>query len=248
MAGDPVHATSKVRDSSRGRTADLVVSILFALFIATPLGAMAARKRAPTTLVAENRNASPKPACPRDWRSAIGFPSAFEAWWNDVFGARETLLHADAFLQWFVMESSPAGLFFRGRNDWLFYTGDDSRAFSIAVAGPAALLVSKIHKIAERLAEGRAARLDDKDALDVLRLLQAIETARLASSLSVCAHDLMSREVTLEALASLRTLFADQRAAGTAMAVRAAGALADADAIAESCAILASDLLKAVGV
>src|SRR5581483_10505451 len=41
----------------------------------------------------------------------------------------------------------------------------DPRRMAVAVAGPAALLVAKLHKIAER--QGRPDRLDDKDALDV---------------------------------------------------------------------------------
>ena len=58
----------------------------------------------------------------------------------------------------------------------------DTRSFSVAAAGPAALIVSKIHKIRERLAERAKRRLDDKDALDVLRLLRAAPTEALAAT------------------------------------------------------------------
>jgi hypothetical protein len=123
----------------------------------------------------------------------------------------------------------------------------DTRSFSIAVAGPAALIVSKVHKIDERLNERQLTRLDDKDALDVLRLLQAVSTPRLAQALQSLMRDTIAGEVTLEAVASLRTHFGDVRAAGPRMAARAAGLLADADAIAQSCAILTTDLLQAFG-
>ena len=53
----------------------------------------------------------------------------------------------------------------------------DPRTATIWVAGPAALLVAKIHKIAERV--GVQDRVRDKDALDVLRLLRAVETQDL---------------------------------------------------------------------
>jgi len=43
--------------------------------------------------------------------------------------------------------------------------GSDQRVVTVDVAGPAALLVSKLHKIAER--EGQLERSDDKDAHDV---------------------------------------------------------------------------------
>src|SRR5262249_26125615 len=44
----------------------------------------------------------------------------------------------------------------------------DTRSFDVAVAGPTALLIAKLHKIAERVAERERRRLDDKDALDIL--------------------------------------------------------------------------------
>jgi hypothetical protein len=123
----------------------------------------------------------------------------------------------------------------------------DTRSFSIAVAGPAALIVSKVYKIDERLRERRLTRLDDKDALDVLRLLQAVSTSTLAQSFGTLVSDSIARDVTREALISLRSLFGDARSVGSSMAVRAAGPLAAGAAIAQSCAILTTDLLEAVG-
>jgi hypothetical protein len=60
----------------------------------------------------------------------------------------------------------------------------DVRSFDVAVAGPAALLVAKLHKIAERASERERRRLDDKDAFDALRLLQATDTFALAVTLA----------------------------------------------------------------
>jgi hypothetical protein len=57
---------------------------------------------------------------------------------------------------------------------------DDPR-FEIKVAGPAALLVAKLHKIAERVDEPD--RAVDKDALDVLRVLRAVPIETLAGGL-----------------------------------------------------------------
>ena len=59
----------------------------------------------------------------------------------------------------------------------------DGRRHEILVAGPAALLVSKTHKIAER--EGQRSRESDKDALDVLRLLRAMPADALAQDLQL---------------------------------------------------------------
>jgi Nucleotidyltransferase len=63
----------------------------------------------------------------------------------------------------------------------------DSRVFEVRVAGPAALLVAKTIKIGDRLddaSRGDLKRIVDKDALDVLRLLQARSTAELRAGLA----------------------------------------------------------------
>ena len=122
----------------------------------------------------------------------------------------------------------------------------DKRSFSIAVAGPAALIVSKLHKIQERLAEREQRRLDAKDALDVLRLLRAIPTPDLEKTFAKLLKTDLSNEVTREALTALKDLFGSPRGVGSQMAVRAAGPLAAADEIAGSCAVLATDLLAAI--
>jgi hypothetical protein len=49
------------------------------------------------------------------------------------------------------------------------YKEADTRSIAVRVAGPAALLVAKVHKISERVG---TARQKDKAALDVLRLLR----------------------------------------------------------------------------
>jgi hypothetical protein len=122
----------------------------------------------------------------------------------------------------------------------------DRRSFTVAAAGPAALIVSKMHKIRERLEERAQRRLDDKDALDVLRLLQATATAPLAATFVQLLRADVSKTVTDEALKALKELFTNARAVGAQMAVRSAGALAAPDEIAGSCAALASDLLAAI--
>ena len=66
----------------------------------------------------------------------------------------------------------------------------------MAVAGPAALLIAKLHKIAERVSERKRRRLDDKDALGILRLLQATDTDSLAATLVQLLQSDVAREVT----------------------------------------------------
>lgn len=119
----------------------------------------------------------------------------------------------------------------------------DERSVVMLVAGPAALLVAKIHKIAERV--GATDRISDKDALDVLRLLQATDTAALAAKLVQLADHEVSAEVTTEAISQLKPLFGRPEAPGVSMAIRAARPNAEPEVISSSFTVLSSDLLVA---
>ena len=119
------------------------------------------------------------------------------------------------------------------------------RSVVMLVAGPAALLVAKVHKIADRV--GAADRVRDKDALDVLRLLRATETAALAAGLARLADDELSAAVTAEAVSQLAPLFGNPQAPGVGMAARAARLSADAVEVSASFTALVSDLLAAIG-
>ena len=120
----------------------------------------------------------------------------------------------------------------------------DGRVHMIRVAGPAALLVAKLHKIAERAED--VDRLQDKDALDVLRLLQTVPTSTLATDLRRLGTVDSCAAVVAEAIVDFERLFGSSHALGTEMAVRACGELADAETIRRSCTVLARELLDAV--
>ncbi len=117
----------------------------------------------------------------------------------------------------------------------------DTRRFRVAVAGPAALLVAKLHKIHERIDAQK--RASDKDALDVLRLLRAVPMETFAGALDRLRNDPLSAEVTEQAISHLRELFSSPGAPGSAMAARAASPLDPEDEIRASCAFLSQDLL-----
>ncbi len=120
----------------------------------------------------------------------------------------------------------------------------DKRRFQVASAGPAALLVAKLLKIADRA--DTPSRQEDKDALDILRLLRETPTETVASRLQRLLQVELSRDVTEEAIRLLAELFATPDAKGSLMAARAATPLEDPETIAASCAALASDLLQAL--
>ena len=118
----------------------------------------------------------------------------------------------------------------------------DQRTFEIKVAGPAALLVSKIVKIAERREQPH--RLKPKDGLDVLRLLRAIDTAPLASSLARVAEDELSSTVVAGAVEDLRGLAAGPEELLPRLAAEAEMGFSDPDEIKMSVVVLVEDLLQ----
>ena len=123
---------------------------------------------------------------------------------------------------------------------------DDTRTFEARVAGPAALLIAKVHKIHER--REQPDRLNDKDAHDVYRLLVATtDMAALGSSFQRLLFDPVSKKATKQALDWLPGLFADgPDALGSVMAGRAEEGIGDPDLVAASVAALAADVLAAV--
>jgi len=123
---------------------------------------------------------------------------------------------------------------------------DDRREFEVRVAGPSALLVAKLHKLADRSGQGDAKRLKDKDALDVLRLLRAIPVERLAYGLRELGDSTLAGDVTHEAIAHLQALFGAISSPGTVMVVRATERLEDPTVMAASCVALMDDLTRAL--
>jgi hypothetical protein len=120
----------------------------------------------------------------------------------------------------------------------------DPRRIKAYVAGPGALLVAKLHKIGER--QQHISRLEQKDALDVYRLLRAIPLEALSQSLEAVCQNAVSKDVSVQAIRFLRELFSSADALGSRLAAQAVGTLEDPDVIASSCAVLAEDVLKTI--
>jgi hypothetical protein len=98
---------------------------------------------------------------------------------------------------------------------------EDARAIVAEVAGPAALLVAKAHKLHDRTEAARAHRLKDKDAADVYRLMQTSRAGDVGATLAALRTNPVAGEATRAALTYLRELFARRGSVGTQMAVRA---------------------------
>lgn len=117
----------------------------------------------------------------------------------------------------------------------------DSRVVQVRVAGPAALLVSKLIKIQDRAA-GAARRMRDKDALDVYRLLVHVPTDVLAGSLARLKSDSLSEEVTGRALNTLASEFRTVTGTGIQMLGRAIETDPQADVVVARAQALAQQL------
>lgn len=120
----------------------------------------------------------------------------------------------------------------------------DDRTVTMNVAGPAALLVAKLHKLAERTANED--RVKDKDALDVFRILQAVPTAALAERLEVLRSSAEAESITEEATKHLEVLFGQPQGRGVELAVRSTERLVDPDELTLTLTTLSGDLLSAL--
>jgi len=123
---------------------------------------------------------------------------------------------------------------------------NDTRIYFAKVAGPAALLVAKLHKLGER--KQTPDRLIDKDAHDIYRLLVAVPTEEIATMIRRLVTDELAGPATRQALIYLRELFAiGPKGIGSAMAGQAEEGVGDPETVASSVAVLAGELLQAIG-
>lgn len=121
----------------------------------------------------------------------------------------------------------------------------DHRIVLAKVAGPAALLVAKLHKIAERIETPH--RLNDKDAHDAYRILRAIDTDILKEAFIALLDNALSSDVTREAAGYLQSFFSEgPEAIGSMMAGRAEEGIGEPEQVAVAVSILAQDLLEAI--
>jgi hypothetical protein len=98
---------------------------------------------------------------------------------------------------------------------------DDHRGFTVHVAGPAALMVAKVHKLQDRLAQQHVERIADKDAADLYRLMQAVPVNEIADRFASLLHHEIARDPSHVALDGLQRLFGTRGGQGIRMAIRA---------------------------
>jgi hypothetical protein len=97
----------------------------------------------------------------------------------------------------------------------------DTRSVEVEVAGPAALLVAKAHKLRDRIGSAKTRRINDKDAADVFRLMQTTNPDLVGGTLASLSRDEVAGPVTVEAIGHIDELFGRRGRPGIAMAVQA---------------------------
>jgi hypothetical protein len=112
---------------------------------------------------------------------------------------------------------------------------NDSRFIEAEVAGPAALMIAKACKIHDRAASTQKNRLHDKDAGDVVRLMQTTHAPEVAATLDNLSSDPMAGPTTLAARGYLDELFGRRGRPGIEMASRNLGTGIDPQTIEAIC-------------
>jgi hypothetical protein len=122
----------------------------------------------------------------------------------------------------------------------------DARTIEVEVAGMAALLVAKAHKIHDRVTSGREDRLDDKDAADVVRIMQTTVPSETGGTLSDLLVDPLAGDATNTAVAYLTELFGRRGQSGIQMAARAMQLAMDPDTVEVICTSYIAALTRTI--
>ena len=122
----------------------------------------------------------------------------------------------------------------------------DERCLIVKVAGSAALVVAKTHKLGERLAT--PARLIAKDAGDLYRLFEATPMADMVAKTARLLGDDRSAGVTRQALDYLVQLFGTPRSPGVQLSTEALADVAEASTITKMIVGYTRDLVQAAAV
>lgn len=98
---------------------------------------------------------------------------------------------------------------------------EDPREIRARVAGEAALLISKRHKLHDRLNAPRSDRARDKDAGDVDRIMQTSRPDAVGQTMNRLLTEPIAADATSDGISYLKEQFGRRNDAGIEMAARA---------------------------
>lgn len=118
----------------------------------------------------------------------------------------------------------------------------DRRSSRLRVAGIAALLVAKTHKLSDRIESGRKDRVDDKDASDVVRLIQRSSPQVVGKTLAGLRGHPSAGPPTELAIERFGVLFGGRAGEGIEMATRALQGVMPEERVRTICLAYAGEL------
>ena len=119
----------------------------------------------------------------------------------------------------------------------------DGRRTTAPVAGPSGLVIAKLHKLSDRIANARRPdRVHSKDCYEVFRLMQLPEEQVLSGWIAA-ASDEMARAISVSAIDMLEALFATEGAIGSSLAGEHVAEFEDPRLVRESAMVLARELV-----
>lgn len=114
------------RNGPGKRLPELVLITGFLVALVLPLADMCVRPTSARDTLRELRQPAPPPDLSFTPEAAWFFASNFDAWWKDTFGLRDKLLFGHSWIKTFVFGVSPSPIVAWGKNQWLYYTGNDA--------------------------------------------------------------------------------------------------------------------------
>ena len=123
----------------------------------------------------------------------------------------------------------------------------ETRSFWVRVAGPAALVVAKLHKLHERLLAGKEDRIANKDAADVYRIMQVVPVEIFLERLRPLLADPMAGAPSAAAVGFLDELFGARASRGVLMAAEALRVGVPADRVEAVCTLFVRAVRDGLG-
>jgi len=117
-------------------------------------GVFQAPRDAPTQF--ENRKTEALPALPRTWASLREYPARFETWFDDRFGLRGPLVRLDHWTRAMLFGVSPVPKVLIGKSGWLYFRGEDAKAFDRWYRGSEAISDATLAAIRAELLQRQA--------------------------------------------------------------------------------------------
>jgi hypothetical protein len=124
----PLSAAGYLPDRPRPAWFGVALSALFvALIVSAFAGIFGTLREQSTTF--EKREAAASPALPRTLGELRTYPAQLERFLDDRFGLRQVLVRLDHFAKVMVFGVSPVAKVLIGKSGWLYFKGEDAKAF-----------------------------------------------------------------------------------------------------------------------